>query len=95
MAFLLSPKSGGVTYAFTSSDLASINGGEAHIYGTDVEAGTVSPGDVITWDGGSSVQVVYTDASTLTPILEKQETSPYTVEAVDGATGLYLNNREG
>lgn len=92
MAFLLSPKSGGgVTYALTAANDVRINGGEIQ-YPTEDHPGTVRPGDVLTWDDTAQNSVVYFrvwgDEESL--ITSGPASSPYTVQAVDGATWLSL-----
>lgn len=90
MAFLLSPKSGGVTYALTANFPVSINGGAAQVY-TDDAPGTVRTGDVITAQetgDGPTYKYFATEGPTL--VTSGTFVTPYTVEAVAGADMLRL-----
>lgn len=96
MAFLLSPKSGGgVTYALVSNTEVSINGDEPRKY-TVSDPGTVAPGDVLTWSNADYNIYRYSpntdfDAS----VKSSPASSPYTVEAVEGAAALMLHRSMG
>ena len=91
MAFLLSPKSGGVTYSIITPNLTvSINDAEAHEY-TEAAPGTVKPGDVISTEATTGFVAYYysadPDAGYIKNVLG---TMPYTVEAVSGAVALQM-----
>jgi hypothetical protein len=92
MAFLLSPKSGGgVTYALIAANDVRINDGEIQ-YPTEDDPGTVRPGDVLTWQDTAQNSVAYfrvwgDEESVIT---QGPASSPYTVQAVDGAVWLSL-----
>lgn len=92
MAFLLSPKSGGggVTYTFITVFPVSINGGEEQIYNEEDNPGTVAPGDVITTHASGSIIYKYFANEGSTLVTSGTFVSPYTVEAVAGATALVL-----
>lgn len=90
MAFLLSPKPEGVTYMLITFPYAvSINGSEAQTYSQGAP-GTVAPGDVVTWGSGIPNRYAYAASADADPIKTGAATSPYTVEAVAGATLLAL-----
>lgn len=92
MAFLLSPKTGeSVTYALTTAYETSINGGAAREY-TDVSPGVVHPGDVLTWSNGTNAKAYYYDDPDGEPLSSTRSTSPYTVQSIEGATEMHLEN---
>lgn len=96
MAFLLSPKTGGgaASYALVTGRPTSINGAEAQTY-TQEAPGTVHPGDVLSWvSGGTADDIFYYPAMDFAaePVKSITVPSPYTVEAVAGATVLFIDS---
>lgn len=80
-----------MTYALTTAGATRINGGAMKMYHDD-NPGTVHPGDVLTWLNGVNARADYYGDPNKEPLISSNSNSPYTVQSIEGATFLHLDN---